>query len=192
MKKISYISLIALITINIPFIVFSENANIPQQNIIPKQTNNYLKNSISHQNNIYQKNNGNKQTNFVSVINNRAEGSLLLEKMKKDILKQLNRKLENNPNNVWMVMLKGWTLNSEGKYNEAIKYFNKGLKIQKISSAYMGLGMAYIRKGDLDKANYYYMKALKQKESGDPYYVEDTKMTAPSLTVKDKDIGNTD
>ncbi len=113
-----------------------------------------------------------KQLKSVRVINNPKESSEILEEMKTAILKQLDDKLKSNPHDLWSLINKGWIFNSEGKYDKAIKIFEKSISIKADPSAYMGLGMAYIRKGDLEKANYYYMKALETKNNNNPYYID--------------------
>jgi len=133
-----------------------------------------------------------KKSPIVTNINSTMETTNLLENIRRNIMTKLNKQIENNPGNLWAIIQKGWSLNSEGKYDEAIKYFNKALKLQENSAAYMGLGMAYIRKGELKKANAYYMKAISQNESHDPYYIDDTKLPTPSLTVKDSAIGSSE
>ncbi len=164
MKKILYISILSLLVLNVSFNIFSLDQNM-------------------------QPDSNKKKLPSASIIDSRVDSDEILEKMKTNILNQLNNKLENDPDNVWAIIMKGWTMNSLGKFDKAIDFFNEALKIQKAPSAYMGLGMAYIRKGELEKANSCYMKALEQKEASNPYYYGDTKLPDASLTVKDKDIG---
>ncbi len=168
------------------FIISLSTISLAENNIQKPNTN------TSQQNTLYNKSSKNVDPHklpMINIVNNRIECESLLAKMKKDVLAQLDQKLENNPNDLWSILIKGWAMNSEGKYDEAIKYFNKALKIKKVSGAYMGLGMAYINKGELEKANAYYMKALEQNESNDTYYIDNSNLPTPSLKVKDKNIG---
>ena len=130
-----------------------------------------------------------KKLPMINIVNNRIECENLLTEMKKSVLAQLNQKLENNPNDLWSILIKGWAMNSEGKYDEAIAYFNRALKIKEVSAAYMGLGMAYINKGDLKQANAYYMKALELNESNDTYYIDNANIPIPSLKINENNIG---
>jgi tetratricopeptide (TPR) repeat protein len=163
MKKIIYVSMLSMLFLCVSYTALSKDSSAP-------------------------KNIKKRRLDLVKIINNRTECDELLAKMKKDILDKLNGKLESNPKDIWALIQKGWTLNSEGKYDKAIEYFMKALKIKEASSAYMGLGMAYIRKGDLQNADKCYMKALEQKESGDPYYIGDTKISSASISLNDKGI----
>ena len=163
MKKILYMSMLTFIVLNASQTVLSVENSTPRYN-------------------------KSKKLSMVTNINSTVETKKLLEKIKNDIITRLDKQIKNNPKNLWALIQKGWTLNSEGKYDEAIICFNKALKLQENSAAYMGLGMAYIRKGDLEKANTLYMKALGQNESNDPYYIDNANLPPASVKLNDKEI----
>ena len=192
MKKMLSFPISLLLALTIPYTAFSTvtapSSQLPNQEIQqPRQLQQDAQPRTPAGANLYKKN-----KSLVKNINSTMETTKLLENIRRNIMTRLNNQIENNPDNLWAIIQKGWALNSEGKYDDAIKYFNKALKLQENSAAYMGLGMAYIRKGELEKANSCYMKAITQNESHDTYYIDDTKLPTPSLTVEDKDIGSSE
>jgi tetratricopeptide (TPR) repeat protein len=188
MKKKLSSPIFLLLALTVPYTAFSTvlapSSQLPNKIQQPLQLLQDAQPRTPAATNLYKKNRP-----IVTNINSTTETKKLLETIRKNIMTKLNNQIENNPNNLWAIIQKGWTLNSEGKFDDAIKCFNKALKLQENSATYMGLGMAYIRKGDLKKANAYYMKALSQNESHDPYYIDDTELPTPSLKVKSNDIG---
>jgi tetratricopeptide (TPR) repeat protein len=104
-----------------------------------------------------------KKKSLTSLINNRVETDQLLEKMKKNIINQLDQKLENNPHNLWAIIQKGWALNSEGKYDEAIKWAE--LRAEGIESD-AGLVETYLKIIDDFLDNREYDTAQEWAESG--------------------------
>ena len=201
MKKIYYFTILSVFSLcisNTAFSIPSSNTAFPDKNSAPVSSSistlsdmqkTYSK-SVTHKNrlNAPDKKITRKRVDLVKVLNDPVKGEELLEKMKKNIMDQLNRKIENDPNNIWALLTKGWALNSEGKYDKAIECFVRALKIQEEPAAYMGLGMAYIRKGDLQKADQCYMKALEQQEAKDTYYLENSKLSPPSVKLDGNDM----
>jgi len=61
---------------------------------------------------------------------------MFVVKMKLDIKKQLGKRSTANPNaDIWLLINKGWILTTEGKYDAAIKAFNKSLSVKIVPSA---------------------------------------------------------
>ncbi|OGV19841.1 MAG: hypothetical protein A2X47_12565 [Lentisphaerae bacterium GWF2_38_69] len=79
------------------------------------------------------------------------------------VLTQLNERMQQHPDSAWIYVQRGWLYISMGEQDKAIADFNKSNEIMPNTSAYMGLGMAYNNKGDVNKANESYLKAMKTK-----------------------------
>ncbi|MEI6055416.1 MAG: tetratricopeptide repeat protein [Lentisphaerota bacterium] len=79
------------------------------------------------------------------------------------VLAQLNERMKNRPDSVWLYIQRGWLYISMGQLDNAVADFKKSIQMSPSSSAYMGLGMAYNNMGKTKLANEAYLKALKIK-----------------------------
>ena len=86
----------------------------------------------------------------------------------KEILKNLDHAVDNNPRNLEILTYRGEINSTMGRYREAEEDFNEALKLKKdYPKAMLGRGIVYLNQGKCDKAIRNFDKAQKKSKEDD-------------------------